>query len=382
MNKLDENLFISPFSVSLALAMTLTGARNETALQLKNLLDLNLKDSEISEIYNEYLTTLDLLNSEISVLNVANRIYSQSDFKLNLQFEDNLAKNFKSDIKQIDFSNSADSAETINKWVSNKTNHKINKIIEESSLNSLTRLILINAIYFKSSWKNPFIKELTKYKDFFLSNGLKTKVEMMKIKDKPFRIKANPAGLNAMTCELPYKNNQISMTIILPNKETSIEKLEKSLTLKHLKEIYSSSIPVSANVQVPKFNITFHSDVIFLNLIEINLNIFKYFIFFKLSEKLKQMGATLPFDSNNADLTGICDTNEKCQLAISKVMHQTFISNDENGTEAAAATAVQINYKSFIRPSLEYKCDRPFLFIIHETIKNGILFIGKFMNNS
>jgi serpin B len=263
LNKLDENLFISPFSVSLALAMTLTGARNETAIQLKKLLDLNLKDSEISEIYNEYLTTLDVLNSETSILNVANRIYSQNNFKLNQKFENNLVKNFKSEINQIDFSYSADSAETINKWVSNKTNHKINKIIEKSSLNSLTRLILINAIYFKANWQNPFKKELTKNKDFYLSNGLKTKVEMMKIKDKPFKIKINPAGLNAMTCELPYKNNQISMTIILPNKETSIEQLEKSLTLKHLKEIYSSSIPVSANVQVPKFNITFYSDVIF-----------------------------------------------------------------------------------------------------------------------
>ena len=254
-------MFISPFSVSLVLAMTSTGAKNETALQLKKLLDLNLKNNEISQIYNEYLTTLATLNSETTILNIANRIYSQNDFELNQQFENNLIENFKSEINQINFSNAIDSAETINDWVSNKTNHKINKIIDSNSLNSLTRLILINAIYFKANWQNPFKEDLTKQEDFYLSNGLKNKVEMMKIKDKPFKIKVNPAGLNAMTCELPYRSNKISMTIILPNKGTSIEQLEKSLKLKHLNEIYSSTIPVSANVQVPKFNITFKSDV-------------------------------------------------------------------------------------------------------------------------
>ena len=107
---------------------------------------------------------------------------------------------------------------------------------------------------------------------------------------------------------------------------------------------------------------------------------FVYYSCFKLSEPLKAMGANLPFDANQADFSGICD--KKCQLSISKVMHQTFISVDENGTEAAAATAVQIGLTSVYEPDeeiIEFKCDRPFIFIIHETVKNGVLFVGKFV---
>jgi serpin B len=144
----DENFFISPFSVSTALAMSLIGAQNQTAEQIKQLLDLKSNKSQILEMFDDYLKTLSMLNKSDLILNVANKIYAKDGFKINQDFVNNLVKNFRSEIELIDFSKPSESAMTINNWVSNHTNNKIKNIIDPASLNSLTKIVLINTIYF------------------------------------------------------------------------------------------------------------------------------------------------------------------------------------------------------------------------------------------
>jgi len=171
----QENFFISPFSISSALSMCLVGARNETAKQLKDVLALsNLKDDEINQLNDQLFAKLNSLGDNVA-LDVANKVYTQQGYDIKKAFNDVIEKQFHSEAQQLNFADSAPATKTINDWVSGKTKGKINDLIQPGILDALTRLVLVNAIYFKGKWLNQFDKAHTNKEDFNLRDGSKKK---------------------------------------------------------------------------------------------------------------------------------------------------------------------------------------------------------------
>lgn len=202
----NENFFISPLSISTALTMTFTGSDTETADQLKSLLCLNdLTKQQILELNCEYLTALDKGLGEGVDLKLANKIFQNKNFKIHEQFTTNLHAYFQAETQALNFNELEESANHINSWVAEKTEQKIQNLLSKNALDQLTMMVLVNAIYFKGNWKMQFQVKNTQKEDFFLKDGTTTvKADMMKLLDKKFYHKVNPAGLKACTVEFPY----------------------------------------------------------------------------------------------------------------------------------------------------------------------------------
>lgn len=356
----NENFFISPFSISTALCMCLTGAKNETASQLKDLLGYShMNDQEILDLNNELITSINNLSNTVS-LKTANKIYPHENFQILKSFLETIDKKFHAEVQSLNFGDASASSKEINKWVAKQTSDKITDLIDPSLINNLTRLVLVNAIYFKGNWTHKFDSNSTSKVDFHLIDGSTKKVDMMK-NQKKFRHSSSPNGLSADICELAYEGEQISMTIILPHENSSIESVEKQLNDKVLNEMLSSGKQFkTVNLQLPKFKLRYNAE---------------------LSNHLIKMGANLPFDESKADFSGM--TSNPNGLVISNVVHQAFVELNEEGTEAAAATAVIMRLKCARverpDPVINFVCNRPFLFLIHENKNNGILFFGKYV---
>lgn len=354
----DGNFIISPVSIWTALMMVYSGARKETAFELKQLLNIDhLSDENIFDLNQKYIKQFEVINGQVD-LSIANRLFVANNFNLLDDFESLLAKYFESEAQNLNFSNPVESAEIINSFVELKTKNKIKNLIDPELLDSLTKLVLINAVYFKGNWKHKFEKCETQEENFFLKNGLIKKVQMMTSLTKKFSLKINPAGLKAKTCEFPYEGDQISMTIILPNEESNINEVEAQLNTDALENILDAhdTVPVRVEVHVPKFKLEFKTE---------------------LSQMLIKMGASSAFSADNSDFTRI--SKDARNLHISNVLHKAVIEVNEVGTEAAAATAVIMRKRCVEFPE-EFKCNRPFIFLIHEKKGNNVLFIGKYMN--
>ena len=351
----DKNQFYSPFSISTALAMVYAGARNETARQISQTMDF----PSIKSFHTEYNHLLKGLNEGTEgkiKLNVANGLWAQKDFKFLDSYFDIVKSNYSSELKNVDFTDGTEREMTrkeINTWVEQKTNDKIIDLLSQGDLTSLTRLVLVNAIYFYGDWENPFSKVATKPDDFFLADKTRIKVPFMNQREnfkyyEDSKIKA---------IEIPYKDNKASMVIFLPNKKNGITEFEKSFDYKYYMEIITSLVPEEVRLSLPKFQTTF----------KINLG-----------TTLSQMGMPLAF-SPTADFSGMTGRRD---LYISEVIHQAFINVDEKGTEAAAATAVIMKMTAIRNPTEPkiFNTDHPFVFLIKDNTTGSILFIGKMMN--
>ena len=245
--------------------MVLSGAANDTASELKTLLDLNdLSDEQILTMNNDYLTKLSNLNNDQVTIKTANKIYSHKNFELKKEFVENLTKYFLSGIEPLNFKESDQAAKIINDWVAKETNNKINDIIFADSLSDDTKIVLLNSIYFKSRWANEFWKGSTKESDFHLENTQVVKVDMMHLV-KHFEIKRNINGLKARTCKLPYLDHTISMTIILPDENSTLDELKESLVTIGLNSILNAESEYKkVNLNLPKFKLDFKLEVISL----------------------------------------------------------------------------------------------------------------------
>ena len=259
-NGKDENVFISPFSISSALAMCYIGAKDNTAAQLKQVLGFEkLENDQVLKLSGELMRNLNSLSSV--ELNVANKIYPMTGFEIKKDFSDSLIKHFKTEVQSLNFAQNVESAKTINDWVEQKTNEKIKNLISSDALNDMTRLVLINAIYFKGNWAEKFEKSLTYKEDFHLKNGSTKKVDMMSMLDKKFRYGKEPSGLAVETVEIPYSGNQVSMTIILPNKGVDINTIEKSLDDAKLADLVFQKYESEVNLYIPKFKLEYSEEV-------------------------------------------------------------------------------------------------------------------------
>lgn len=357
----SENFFISPYSISTALSMCLSGAAGETAAELKKVLALDsLTDAQILKLNGALINSINSENSSVT-LNTANRIYPNQGYEIKKQFTDNLNTYFHSDIEQVDYSKAQESADKINSWVAEKTKEKIQNLVPAAALTPLTRLVLVNAIYFKGNWLNKFDSKLTAKEDFHLKDGSKKQVDMMQLTTKKFRYQDGfTDGLNASVCEFPYVGQSVAMTIILPAEGIDIDDVEKKLSHSRLQELLEA--PVRNNkvfAYIPKFKLEHEAE---------------------LSDALKALGAPLAFNQAKADFSGINDNGQG--LYISKVVHKAVVEVNEEGTEAAAATGVIMMTRAAIvePPPVEFRCNRPFIFVIHEKQSNTVLFMGKYHN--
>jgi serpin B len=352
----DKNLVCSPFSISTALAMTYAGARGETALQISQTMNFRQNENFHSE-FKQLLNNLKTGAEGKIKLNIANGLWAQKNFKFLDSYFAQVKSNYNPVLKNVDFTVRAEREKTrqdINSWVENETNDKIKNLLSKGDLDSLTKLVLVNAIYFYSEWSDPFEKMATSPKDFILTDQSQVNVPFM-----------NRHGLykyyedqNIQAIELPYKGNNASMVIILPIARDGIKAFEKSFDYKYYSDIAASFSVKDVRLSLPKFQASFK---------------------IYLRSALSQMGMPNAFSPANADFSGMTGKRDLC---ISEVIHQAFIAVDEKGTEAAAATAVIMKTTS-AGPSPDVKifnADHPFIFCIADNSTGSILFMGRIMN--
>lgn len=352
----DGNLIYSPYSISLALAMTYAGARGETESQMAQTMHFLPQDK-----LHSALNALDLelgkrgeagSKDETPLqLDIANAVWAEQTFHFLKDYLNMIAQNYGAGIQLADFIHQhEDVRKEINGWVSNKTNDKMQDLIPERVLDPGTKMVLVNAIYFKADWLYQFDPNTTHDAPFHLLNGSDVQVKMM-----PQSLFGIPyvQGDSYQAIELLYQGETAAMDIIVPD-EGKFSEFESILNAQKLDKIFNSMQPSSKlELGLPKFS--FSTD-------------------FDLKERLTAMGMSDAFDPNRADFSGMTAGRD---LYIDTVIHKAFVAVDEKGTEAAAATAVAMIESP---PNVTLTIDRPFIFVIRDLPSGQILFVGRVLN--
>jgi serpin B len=358
--RLEEgNLFFSPYSISNAFLMTYVGAEGNTAQQMRDVLMITADDASLNQTfadYNVFITARnnmpeDEYNPE-RVLTVSNGLWSQQDFALLPDYPATLAQFFSATITPMDFIGAPEeSRQIINDAVAEQTRDRIQDLLPDGVIDAMTRLILTNAVYFKANWQNSF--NVIESAPFTLADDTLVDVPSM-------RVRQNMAYLNeegVVAVAVPYNGYSSHMVIVMPD---DMADYEANLAQTGLPDMLTSPTYPEVNLTMPKFE--FESR-------------------FGLSDTLSTMGMTDAFNPDLADFSGI---STESQLFIQEALHQAYIGVDENGTEAAAATAVIIGVTSAPMPTepIDVTIDKPFLFYIQDTVTGEILFMGRVMNPS
>jgi serpin B len=314
----EGNLFYSPYSISVALAMTYAGARGETAEEMAATLQFMLEQDRLHPAFN---------------------------------WLDVLAENYGAGLRILDFINEAEKSRvTINDWVSDQTEGRIEDLIPQGAIDALTRLVLTNAIYFNAAWECPFDEKVTADGPFYLFDGGQVTVPTMRQTESFGYTK----GEGYQAVELPYDGGELSMVILLPA-SGNFEAFEEGLQAQKVNDIINGLQPTEVALTMPRFE--FESE-------------------FSLKDTLAEMGMPIAF-SDDADFSGMTGNPELC---ISEVVHKAFVAVDEAGTEAAAATAVIMELTAVPPPPLEVTIDRPFIFLIGDIETGAVLFVGRVLN--
>jgi serpin B len=356
----EGNLFYSPYSISLALAMTYAGARGETEQQMADTLHFILSQDRLHPTFNG----LDLelasrgegakgKDGEGFRLNIVNALWGQKDYHFLPAFLDLLAVNYGAGLRTLNFIGAPEESRiTINEWVSDQTEGRIEDLIPKGLINTLTRLVLTNAIYFNAAWQYPFEEGATQNDTFYLLNGDESTVPMMR-QTKSF---GYAEGDDYQAVELPYDGRELSMVIMLPQ-SGQFEAFEASLDTKQVDAIVARLEHEQVDLMMPKF---------------------EYESSFGLKKALATMGMPVAF-SEGADFSGMTGNRD---LFIADVVHKAFVSVDEAGTEAAAATAVVMELTAAPGTPVTVKVDRPFIFLIRDIETGAILFVGRVLDPS
>jgi len=342
--KSSENIMISPFSVSSALSMTLNGAAGETYNEMVKALSMNGKTlEEINDAYLKLMSEMVPVDDRV-VMNIANSVWVEQDFIVKEGFLQALETYYEAETKSFDI-NDKGSADIINSWIADKTNDKIKKMI--SPLDPGTRLLLINAVYFNGKWKEKFNPDNTSERPFYLSSGLSKNVSTMTNKTVISSYRKN----NATIVDLPYGQGNYTMVIALPDEGVTPADVVSSLDAATWQDLEKSLENAGEECQLylPKF---------------------KYEYKISLVEDMKNLGMKLAF-TDFADLSNISNTG----LKVYDILHNTYISTDEEGTEAAAATVVSVGVTS-AGPPPEIHINRPFVYFIREIYTGTIVFMG------
>ena len=348
-----DNLFFSPYSISTALAMTYAGARGETAQQMAETLHFTLPAERLHPAFNAL--ALELAGGEDFVLNVVNSLWGQQGYTFLPEFLDLLAENYGAGLRLLDFAAAPEPARvTINDWVSEQTEDKINDLIPQGGITSDTRLVLVNAIYFNADWLYPFDKDKTHDAPFTLLDGERVTVPMMDWEMPEHVPYTRGEGYQAV--ELPYVGGKTSLVLIVPD-EGEFAAYEEALTAERLTSLLDDLSTKSVALTMPKFSY------------DQNLS---------LAKTLAEMGMPDAMDAARADFSGMDGTRN---LYIGNVFHKAFVAVDEAGTEAAAATAVVMMESAMpIDDAIKLTVDRPFIFLIRDTGTGALLFLGRVEN--
>jgi len=348
-----ENRFLSPVSISFALAMTYAGARGATEREMRQALHF---DSDQKELHPALSAIMAKLNGggekRPYELVVANALWGQRGHIFLNEYLGLMKQWYHSGLMQVDFAGAAEKARTtINQWVEKITRDKIKNLIPAGVLTSDTRLVLTNAVYFKGAWLSGFEKSATRPGTFYASGGKPVQSQMMRQKNN-FRHFQN-RELQAL--ELPYKGDTLSMLILLPGRKDGLGALESALSAEMIDELAAKLSDVEVEVTLPRFKLTAE---------------------YRLEKMLAAMGMKSAFVPGGADFSGMDGTKN---LFISAILHKAFVDVNEEGAEAAAATAVVVHLTSVRAPqdTVIFKADHPFLFIIRDKTTGAILFIGR-----
>ena len=351
----DANLFFSPYSIFTALGMTYEGARNRTADEIRAVFHFPADNQTRWSLFKSLIEKLNANESGCN-LSTANAMWIQQDFNILNGYVNTVRTYYKAEAVNVDYIKATEAARLrINGWVENQTNGKIKDLIPQGVLTSDTRLVLTNAIYFKGDWRLAFNESLTNEMDFHPDAATSVKAQMMIRKDDE-SIYNYTAVDGLQILRMPYTGDKLSMLVLLP-KAGAMETLEKALTPENLSAWKGKLKEQEVHVYLPKFKLET-----------------KYF----LGDNLSAMGMPTAF-SMAADFSKIDGGQD---LYISAVIHQAYVSVDEKGTEAAAATAVIIPPKSGpVEPVIPaFKADHPFIFLIQDDETGNILFMGKVVN--
>jgi serpin B len=351
------NLFFSPYSISSALAMTYAGARQHTQEEMAKVLHFPKDQTHLHPAFAR-------LNWELMgggkgqgcQLNIANALWGQKDKKFRDDFRQLTRDHYGAGLKEVDFSSDHEGARrTINGWVEKETNDKIKELLKPRDVDSDTLLVLTNAIYFKGDWANKFDKNRANDEAFWVAPDRKATVPLMR-QNAEFKY-TEADGVQIL--EMPYKGGELSMVVLLPRQRDGLAELEKTLKAVRLSVWLATLSKTQVDVALPKFKTTCG---------------------FELADVLKTMGMSDAFTRGVADFSGLDDTKV---LFISNVIHKAFVEVHEEGSEAAAATAIK--YKDKDRgpdrtSAVVFRADHPFLFLIRDTRSGSILFLGRLIN--
>jgi serpin B len=345
-----DNVFFSPYSIATALAMTYEGARGQTAEEMQSVLHFPENDIIRRSSYARIHNLINKKDKEYT-LNSANALWAQENYPFLEDYTNTVEQYYAGKSTNLDFVGETEkSRQTINNWIEEQTNNKIKDLIPPGSINSLTRLVLTNAVYFKGDWVLKFDKRKTRDAPFKITPERTVQVKMMGLTGQKARFNYAFFPENELQIiELPYKGEELSMIILLP-KEGGMADLEESLTVENLNQWKSRMHETKIDVYMPKFK--FET---------------RYF----LPNPLSKMGMPTAFQWPGADFSGMDGTNN---LYISNVIHQAYVEVHEEGTEAAAATAVVVGITGLAN---QFRADHPFIFMIQERQTGGILFLGK-----
>lgn len=348
----NQNMMISPLSVSMALGMTRNGAAGSTLEAMTSTLGFDgLTDQEINDSYKYIVETFSSLDPTVK-LSIANSIWYRNTFSVLQEFLDTNKNYFDASVTPLDF-NDPSAVKTINDWVSDNTNQLIPKIIDQISGDAI--MYLINAVYFKGQWRYQFEKEKTEARPFHLTDGSQVETESMLQRATLQYSK----GSCFQAVELPYNQGNYNMNILLPDEGKSLINVISLLTQENWDSWKAGYVDADVQLQLPRFSFKYNEE----HMIPV----------------LSALGMGVAFDPGNADFTRI---NSNGGLYISDIKHKTYIETNEEGTEAAAVTSVEISETSIGNDPqpIYFTVDRPFVFLITEKSTGTILFIGTVVN--
>ncbi|HMQ16232.1 MAG TPA: serpin family protein, partial [Phycisphaerae bacterium] len=349
----EGNVFFSPVSISTALGMTYAGARGDTAREMARTLRFNLPPDRLHAAFSGVMARLRPPADQPRVqLHVANALWPDRKYAFLPEFFSLVETHYGAATQGVDFAGATEEArQTINAWVAQRTANLITELLKRGDLDGLTVLVLTNAIYFKADWLTQFDPKDTREGDFHVAAGKHVRAPLMSLTSRlPY---AELDGAQAL--ELPYVGEKLSMLLLLPRERGGLAALEKTLSLTLIVKIAGELAPRRVQVTLPRFKTRFRTD---------------------LAEVLPAMGMPSAFSPRSADFSGLDGSRS---LFIGKVIHEACLDVNEEGSEAAAATAVVMT-RTAIEPAAEFRADHPFLLLIRERESGAILFLGRLVN--
>ena len=356
----DGNLFFSPHRISTALAMTYAGARGDTETAMADTLRFSLQPERLHAAFAALGLDLDTRSAGKEKagfrLNSANAVWAQQGHPFRDAYLNVVKVNYGGEVSLADFSGDPDGSRSeINRWVEQRTEEKIEDLIPAGLIDGLTRMVLVNAVYFKAGWLLPFGEHLTSRESFHLLDGGTTGVDMMRVTEY-FRY---AAGDGYQVVDLPYVGRELSMAVLLPD-QGRFREIEAQMDGGFLDQALAQVAESYVALEMPRF---------------------EFDAAFQLGETLKAMGMSAAFDPSAADFSGMdglsCARGDDGCLYIGDVVHKAFVSVDEAGTEAAAATGVMMQTESAKPRPVAVRVDGPFIFLIRDHTTGTILFVGR-----